>query len=269
MIHRFLCVHFRFTSNSGQPRSWRPGILGSSLAPVYLNAYIIVYLIHPLIHSWILENSSKVIALAVVISNCRENFGFGVKITPRSLVSSFVGNGTKPSEVLKPYVNVNPLSKVTWTKFKRLKGIPQHSDRLLTALTHNGIDLALYSRFSNQVSKGATGCPYFVSDHLYKSWKGVGQGQSTVGQPSISLIHQMLWIPLEPGSFSSLQLFRILSVCRLAVGVELCRTILRNSKKIERLMGPESDYPWNMTYRVAARAAQFLSYYSLWDGRMF
>ena len=34
-------------------------------------------------------------------------------------------------------------------------------------------------------------------------------------------------------------------------------------------MGPESDNPWNMTYRVAARAAQFLSYYSLWDGRMF
>ena len=65
-----------------------------------------------------LKRLSSWVALAVVISWCLENFRLLVKVTPKSLIPSFVGMAANPSGVLKPYVYVDSLPKVMCTHFE-------------------------------------------------------------------------------------------------------------------------------------------------------
>ena len=65
-----------------------------------------------------LKRLSSWVALAVVIAWCLENFRLLVKVTPRSLIPSFVGMAVNPSGVLKPYVYVDSLPKVMCTHFE-------------------------------------------------------------------------------------------------------------------------------------------------------
>ena len=58
------------------------------------------------------------VALARVISWCRESFRFSVKVTLSTLIPSFMGMVTNRSRVLKPYLNVDSLLKVIWTHLR-------------------------------------------------------------------------------------------------------------------------------------------------------
>ena len=84
-------IHFELWTTS----KLTTGILGSSLAPVYLNAYIIVYLIHPLIHSWILKIRVKWLLWQWLFRIVRENFWIWCKDHSKVFSILFCGQWDK------------------------------------------------------------------------------------------------------------------------------------------------------------------------------
>ena len=134
-----------------------------------------------------LKRLSSWVTLAVVISWYCENIRFLMKVTPRSLMHSFVGMGINPSGVLKPYVNVDSLPKLC-THFEWLSGIPSVHTSCWSHRRSFAVHWATYSRFSNHLRRGATNWLCFLADHVLRSWKGIGLGHSPAEHRSVLLM---------------------------------------------------------------------------------